>query len=69
MTFKSMDEVRAAVTKAVEFYNKRRPHMSIDMMTPEETRQYSSPIEKTINSIYTFRRDTISISAFADNHF
>ena len=46
MTFKSVDEVRAAVPKAVEFYNKRRPHMSIDMMTPEEARQYSGPIEK-----------------------
>jgi transposase InsO family protein len=46
MTFKSVDEVRAAVAKAVEFYNKRRPHMSIDMMTPLEARQYSGPIEK-----------------------
>lgn len=34
MRFTSIDEVIAAVAKAVDFYNNERPHMSIDMMTP-----------------------------------
>lgn len=34
--FWSMDEVIAAVALAVDFYNNRRPHMSIGMMTPAE---------------------------------
>ena len=32
--FRSINEVIAAVAVAVDFYNNRRPHMSIGMMTP-----------------------------------
>ena len=34
MRFMSISEVIAAVTRAVDFYNNERLHMSIDMMTP-----------------------------------
>lgn len=34
MRFCNIDEVIAAVARAVDFYNNDRPHMSIDMMTP-----------------------------------
>ena len=34
--FRNMTEVVAAVAIAVDFYNNRRPHMSIGMMTPVE---------------------------------
>lgn len=34
--FHSIGEVTAAVALAVDFYNNRRPHMSIGMMTPAE---------------------------------
>lgn len=34
MRFCNIDEVIAAVARAVDFYNNERPHMSIDMMTP-----------------------------------
>ena len=34
--FTNMDEVIAAVALAVAFYNNRRPHMSVGMMTPAE---------------------------------
>lgn len=34
--FRSIGEVIAAVAQAVDFYNNRRPHMSIGMMTPSE---------------------------------
>lgn len=46
MRFSSIQEVRDAVGKAVEFYNKRRPHMSIDMMTPEEAAKCNGEIRK-----------------------
>ena len=35
-TFTSIGEVIAAVAVAVDFYNNRRPHMSIGMMTPAQ---------------------------------
>ena len=34
--FRSIEEVIAAVALALDFYNNRRPHMSIGMMTPME---------------------------------
>ena len=34
--FTSVEQVRTAVAGAVEFYNNRRPHMSLGMMTPVE---------------------------------
>lgn len=34
--FRNINEVVAAVALAVDFYNNRRPHMSIGMKTPSE---------------------------------
>lgn len=45
-TFGSIEEVRAAVASAVDFYNNRRPHMSIDMLTPAEASRRTGPISK-----------------------
>ena len=36
MTFRSIQEVIGAVAVAVDFYNNRRPHMSLGMKTPAE---------------------------------
>jgi len=36
MRFTNIDDVWAAVGRAVDFYNNERPHMSIDMKTPAE---------------------------------
>lgn len=46
MRFSSIDEVRAAVAKAVDFYNNERPHMSINMMTPAEASECAGDIKK-----------------------
>jgi transposase InsO family protein len=34
--FRSIDEVEVAVAKAIDFYNNRRPHDSLDKLTPME---------------------------------
>jgi transposase InsO family protein len=44
--FQSMEEVKAAVSVAVDFYNNERPHMSIDMMTPTEAAGCTGKIAK-----------------------
>jgi transposase InsO family protein len=36
VVFHNIEEVKTAVAVAVDFYNNERPHMSIDMMTPNE---------------------------------
>jgi len=46
VVFHHIDEVRAAVTVAVDFYNNERPHMSIDMMTPNEAADCCGEIAK-----------------------
>lgn len=46
MRFRSVTEVVSALGKAVEFYNTRRPHMSLDWMTPEEAARCNGEIKK-----------------------
>jgi transposase InsO family protein len=46
VVFHHIEEVKAAVTVAVDFYNNERPHMSIDMMTPTEAAGCSGEIAK-----------------------
>jgi transposase InsO family protein len=48
--FSSLTEVRAGVDAAVAFYNKSRPHMSIDMMTPEEASLRQGKLKKRWHS-------------------
>ncbi len=44
--FTSLEEVIAAVSRAVDFYNNERPHMSIDMMTPAQAATHEGAIKK-----------------------
>ena len=44
--FKSISEVKAAIAKAVEFYNNQRPHMSLDMMTPAQAAKCNGELKK-----------------------
>jgi hypothetical protein len=46
MVFHGIEEVKAEVTVAVDFYNNERPHMSIDMMTPVEAAGCTGEITK-----------------------
>ena len=46
LSFESIEEVRENVRKAVEFYNQRRPHMSINGLTPAEAAELSGEIKK-----------------------
>ena len=46
VVFHDIEEVKTAVTVAVDFYNNERPHMSIDMMTPSEAANCSGEIAK-----------------------
>lgn len=45
-SFCDIKEVREAVEKAVLFYNTERPHMSINMMTPQEAATHTGEIMK-----------------------
>ena len=51
LRFTCLNEVRDALDIAVQFYNTQRPHMSIDMMTPEQAAQCNGPIQPPIQAI------------------
>ncbi len=59
--FTSLDEVIAAVSRAVDFYNNERPHMSIDMMTPVQAATQEGIIKKW----WTSYRENAILSARA----
>ncbi|MCM1292211.1 MAG: IS3 family transposase [Bacteroides sp.] len=46
LRFESIKEVRDVLNVAVEFYNTRRPHMSVNMITPEEAAKCNGEIRK-----------------------
>lgn len=48
--FSTISQVRTSVNIAVEFYNKNRPHMSIDMMTPQEASLCQGRLKKRWHS-------------------
>ncbi len=50
MRFRSLAQVRQALAAAVDFYNNRRPHMSIDMMTPAQAAKRNGEIRKRWHS-------------------
>lgn len=46
MTFLDVNQVRAAVRTAVDFYNNERPHWSLDGMTPAEASRCKGELKK-----------------------
>jgi hypothetical protein len=46
IVFHNIEEIKAAVSVAVDFYNNERPHMNIDMTTSVEAADYSGEIAK-----------------------
>lgn len=44
--FYSINQVRMALRKAVEFYNNERPHMSLNNMTPKQAATFNGKIQK-----------------------
>jgi transposase InsO family protein len=44
--FKSHDEAKSAVAKSIEAYNTKRPHMSIDFLTPDEAHGFEGELQK-----------------------
>ena len=75
IAFTSIEEVRRAMKRAVEFYNNERPHMSLDNMTPAEarrmtgrmTRKWTSYREKHLENLHicegatTFAAQTLEL--------
>lgn len=62
--FTCLKEVRDALAVAIDFYNTRRPHMSVDMMTPEEASRCNGEIRKWWRS---YREEAIKTTGNEDS--
>ena len=56
LTFRSIGDVKRAVAEAVDFYNTQRPHLSLDMHTPNEAACMTGEIRKLW---YSYRENAI----------
>lgn len=50
MTFGSIKDVNRRLPERIEYYNRRRPHMSLDYQTPEQAIRHSGEIRKRWHS-------------------
>ena len=57
-TFTNLRQVKEAVEKAILFYNKERPHSSIDWHTPEEAHEMHGEMKRHWHS---WREDAIKL--------
>ncbi len=56
-SFQTIEQVRQAVQEAVTFYNTKRPHRSLDMLTPEQAYGKTGVIKKRWRSYKDKYRD------------
>ena len=65
--FHSINEVRKAMSKAVDFYNNERPHMSLNNMTPRKAASCMGRIQKKWISYREKYLDSLEIKEGASN--
>lgn len=58
--FSSHDEAKLVVAKSIEAYNTKRPHMSIDFLTPDEAHVFDGELQKRWKN---YRTKKIAISS------
>lgn len=52
VTFKSIKEAKREIPKFINFYNTKRPHRSIEMMTPEQAYQKTGELRRCWKAYY-----------------
>ena len=55
-TFESFEHVRQVIADAVEYYNNRLPHSSVDMLTPSEAHYRTGTLKKTLEVLLVKRK-------------
>jgi len=58
--FSTIWQVEDVLEKAIDYYNNRRPHRSIDMMTPMEASTLSGKIKKRWKSYKDNYREAVT---------
>lgn len=60
--FKSLDQAKAAIAQAIRIYNQRRPHLSCNLLTPEEAHNTTTtwPLKKLWKQRARFKQSTLT---------
>lgn len=54
--FKNIEQARCAIAQDVSTYNNLRPHLSIDMLTPEQAHQQSGELKRRWKNYYNVQK-------------
>lgn len=57
--FKDKEHVQQVLDTTVETYNKHRPHMSCNMLTPEKAHEYGKPLKKLWKNYYRINKQNV----------
>jgi len=63
-----MTQAKLAVAKSIEAYNTKRPHMSIDFLTPAEAHSFEGELQKRWKNYRAKKFTTNSSNDFADEN-
>ncbi|MGL6177631.1 MAG: IS3 family transposase [Tannerellaceae bacterium] len=61
-SLKDLDDANQQICAIIEFYNQERPHLSIDMLTPEQAHQVSGELKQCWQNYYTQKASETSFS-------
>ncbi len=53
INFCNIDEAKREIKKFVEFYNKKRPHRSVQWLTPNKAHQCTGALKRVWKTYYT----------------
>lgn len=57
--FETIDDVRTVLERIIDYYNAKRPHASIDMLTPEIAHQKNGTLLKRWKNYYSKKVVTV----------
>lgn len=60
-SLKNKSEVMEALNQSVDTYNTLRPHMSCNMLTPQDVHQNNLPVQKTWKNYYTQKSTFVNL--------
>lgn len=61
--FKTIEEARKKISKVIRIYNTRRPHSSIDMLTPEKAHQMQGELKRLWKNYYKYPNESQAINS------
>ena len=62
LNYSSLEEAKREVKKNIEFYNEKRPHRSVSMLTPNEAHCKTGELKRNWKSRYKKKHEQLNIN-------